>query len=249
MIVYRPLFLLQQKLIYVCETKRAYWRKRWVRARSDLVIHNGVDTQHFKDTWTIEQKAAVRGKYSFDQSDYVIGICAALRPEKAHGDLLVAVHKLKLVGINAKCLIIGDGVERHNIEQQIIELELDDDVFITGFKEDVRPLIAACNVMAIVSHSVETFSIAALESMSLGKSMVMSTIGGAREQIKPGRNGYLYRAGDIEGLAQALANLVEKDKQVKFGEKSRELVTDNFSLEKMIDRYESALTDAGVTSR
>jgi hypothetical protein len=50
-------------------------------------------------------------------------------------------------------------------------------------------------------------------------------------------------------LTQALADLVEKDKQVKFGEKSRELVTDNFSLEKMIDRYESALMDVGATSR
>jgi len=241
MFIYRPLFLLQRKLVYVCKNQKKYWRRRGLRAQSDTVIYNGVDTQYFKDIWTDQQKTTLRKKLNFGPSDYVIGICAVLRPEKAHGDLLIAVQRLQQKGINAKCLIIGDGNERQNIERKIIDLELENSVNITGFVEDVRPFIAICNVMAIVSHAVETFSIAALESMSLGKPLVMSNIGGAKEQVQSGKNGYLFQAGDIEGLAMGLTEISSTKTQLEFGNNSRKIVEDNYTLEKMINNFNDML--------
>ena len=237
----RPLLRRQSKLVYVCDEQYRYWQQNGLPTLGSVVIHNGVDTERFNDVWTTKQKTELRRKFNIDDSDYLIGICACLRPEKSHGDLLKAIKRLIDRGTPAKCLIIGDGVERGKIENQIKKLKLDSAAFITGYQEDVRRFVAACDVMTLVSKR-ETFSIAALEAMSLRKPLVMSDVGGAKEQVKPSYNGHLFNSGDIEGLTSALSDLDELEKRTIFGERSRELVKANFSLQQMVGRFEELLT-------
>ena len=195
MLVYRPLVRMSELLVYVCQGQARHWRQRGLRSRQEVVIYNGIDTQRFEDNWSTEEKLALRRNYGLEATDYVVGLCAVMRPEKAHADLLAAVARLRVQGLNVKCLLIGDGPERERIEAQINALELGNSVRITGFIQDVRPAIVACDVMVLASHAVETFSIAALEAMALGKPMVLTDIGGAREQVNHGENGLLYRVG------------------------------------------------------
>ena len=207
MLFYRPFILLADRVVYVCKNQQKYWRRRMLRARQDCVIHNGVDTDHFDMRHTELEKQQVRDRFGIGSADYLIGLCAAMRPEKAHDDLLQAIVRLRAAGLQVKCLLIGDGPERSRIEAQIAAHDLTGHVHITGFQSDVRPAIAACDVMTIVSHHVETFSIATLEAMAMGKPMVMSRIGGADEQIAHGINGYLFPKGDISALVEALTHL------------------------------------------
>lgn len=237
MLFYRPIFLASHMLVYVCETQRNYWRARGLRARRDAVIHNGIDIEHFTDRCTQQEKNRLRERYGLCAGDYVVGLCAAMRPEKAHGDLLQAVARLRSSGLQIKCLLIGDGPERPKIEAQIAAMGLAPHVRITGFIEDVRPAIAACDAMAIVSHHIETFSIAALEAMALGKPMVMSMIGGAAEQIRHGENGYLYSRGDIPALAEALHKLSDRQLCRKMGARARSIVAGRFSVQAMVGAY------------
>ncbi|MEN3363282.1 MAG: hypothetical protein V7606_556 [Burkholderiales bacterium] len=242
MLFYRPIFLASHMLVYVCESQRKYWRARALRARKDVVIHNGIDIDHFTDRYTELRKTAVRESHGFSAGDYVIGICAAMRIEKAHADLLNALARLRSAGVEAKCLLIGDGPERTEIERKIESMGLSAHVRITGFLDDVRPSVAACDVMTIVSHHVETFSIAALEAMALGKPMVMSMIGGAAEQVTDGDNGYLYARGDIASLVDALHKLHDREKCRQLGARARSLTAQRFSVKLMADAYAELFT-------
>jgi glycosyltransferase involved in cell wall biosynthesis len=237
MLFYRPIFLASHMLVYVCDSQRNYWRARGLRARSDAVIHNGIDVEHFTDRYTQEDKDRLRKNYGFCANDYLIGLCAAMRPEKAHGDLLQAVARLRNTGLEAKCLLIGDGSQRPELEKRIDAMGLAPHVRITGFIEDVRPLIAACDAMAVVSHHVETFSIAALEAMAMGRPMVMSRIGGAAEQIAHGENGYLYSRGDIDALVDALHALHDRRRCAEMGGRARSMMSRRFSVDAMADAY------------
>lgn len=241
--VYWPLLRVQHLLVYVSENQRTYWQQKYLLTHNDCVIHNGIDTNYFTDTYTHEEKLFVRQHYGFSQHDYLIGICAVLRPEKKHIDLLQAIKNLQMGGVTAKCLIIGDGVERNSIERQIAEFGLEKQVNITGFVQDVRRYVAACDVIAIVSHSVETFSIAALEAMSLGKPMIMSEIGGANELVKDGVNGYLFPAGNIQALETALLHLNNGNIRAVFGQSARETVEAHFTMDKMIAKFHQLFLD------
>ncbi len=239
--LYRQLIRSCDLLVYVSHGQRAYWLARGMRARRDVVIQNGIDTNHFTDQSSAADKLALRARFGFAGDDYVIGLCAALRREKAHGDLLQGLIRLHRRGVPAKALLIGEGVERARIEQQVRELGLESCVAITGFQQDVRPFIAACDVMTLTSHRVETFSIAALESMSLGKPIVLTRIGGAEEQVIPGENGYLYEAGDIDALADRLHKLADRAGRERMGQRAALYVRERFTTEKMINAFNEEL--------
>lgn len=239
--LYRRLVPSTDLLVYVCHGQAEQWRGQGLRARQDMVIYNGVDTQRFEDHASAEDKAVLRLRHGLTPQDYVVGLCAVMRPEKAHGDLLQALASLRRDGLPIKALLIGDGPERTAIEQQITALGLGDSVRITGLVQDVRATIAACDVMVLTSHAVETFSIAALEAMALGKPMVMTRIGGATEQVQPGENGLLYPAGDTAALAACLRQLADAPVRNRMGVRADRQVRQRFGIDRMVRSYEVAL--------
>jgi len=241
MLLNRFMFRRCALVIYVSHKQREYWRARGLRVKRDIVIQNGIDADHFTDRSTAQQKAATRAEFGFAPSDFVIGICAGLRPEKAHGDLLQALRRLRDSGVPAKVLMIGDGPRRGAIERQIAELELTGHAVIAGHRNDVRPYIACCDVMTLTSHLVETFSIAALESMALGKPMVLTRIGGAEEQIRHGTNGFLYERGDVAALAHLLRRLTAATDRLSMGAVAARDVRERFTVQRMIERFTEEL--------
>jgi glycosyltransferase involved in cell wall biosynthesis len=233
MLLYQRLFKRSDLLLYVCENQRDYWRDRGLSAAADGVVHNGIDVGYFSDQQAPAARAALRARLGFSPRDTVIGLCSSMRPEKAHGDLLEAVGLLRSQGIAAKALFIGDGPERAAIERKIAESGLREHVVITGMQADVRPYIGCCDVMTLVSHTIETFSLAALESMALGKPLVMSDIGGASEQVLHGQNGLLFEPGDIPALAGHLKALTDESVRTRMGAAARRRVRQLFTVETM----------------
>jgi glycosyltransferase involved in cell wall biosynthesis len=240
MLLYGPLLRMTRMLVYVCENQRRHWRARLLGAHADIVIYNGIDTHHFSNGYSTGQVADFRAAHALGATDYVVGLCAYMRPEKAHGDLLEAVLRVRRHGVEAKCLLIGDGPERRAIETRIAALGLGRHVVITGLVADVRLALAACDVLVFASHS-ETFSIAALEAMAMGKPVVMTDVGGASEQVVPGENGYLYPRGDIDALARYLVRLAVPDRREQLGQRACRTVSEKFSLAVMVAAYERML--------
>ncbi len=211
-------------------------------SRRNELIYNGVDTEEFGDRRSPEERGRLRSALGFSDADFVIGISALLRPEKNHVQLVDALAVLRKNGIPARALMIGDGVTRPAIEARALSLGLEGDVVITGLQPDVRPYIAACDALVLCSDA-ETFSLAALEAMALGRPVVHSDIGGAAEMIRPGENGFLFPVGDTEALVDRLARLSHRADRERMGRKARETVEARFSERAMVDRYERLLLD------
>jgi glycosyltransferase involved in cell wall biosynthesis len=240
MMLYRQIVRMTDLMVYVCRGQANHWQRLGLRARQQAVIYNGIDMNRFEDIWSAQDKSALRQQYGFKESDYVVGLCAVMRPEKAHADLLGAAAKLRAEGVDVKCLLIGDGPERARIEATIDALKLTEQARITGMIQDVRATIAACDVIVLTSHAVETFSIAALEAMALGRPMVMTDIGGAREQVEHGQNGLLYEAGDTSALASCLRTLSEAKFRHAASQKAAARVRESFDIRRMVRSYEAA---------
>lgn len=238
MAAYRPLFWSAACTVFVCEAQMRYWRRRALGSLRNAVIYNGVDTGEFCD----RGNGGRRAQLGFAATDYVIGVCALLRPEKNHLQLVQAVAALRDLGLPAKALLIGDGEMRGAIEARARELGVQHEVVITGLQQDVRPYVEACDAMVLCSHT-EAFSMAAIEAMALRKPVVHAQVGGAAEMILPGRNGFLYPAGDTRALVGKLALLSERALCERMGNRARGVVELLFSERAMVDRYERLLAE------
>ena len=240
LLIDRPFFWCAARTVYVCETQRRYWLRRGVCSRRNEVIYNGVDTGHFHNA-SLAEKLAWRKFYGISAADYLIGISAVLRPEKNHLQLVDAVAALRSMGVPARILMIGDGPMRGAVETRARELGVATYVSITGFKQEVRPFIAACDVMVLCSVAVETFSLAALEAMAMGKPVIHAKLGGAAEMITPGSNGFLFPAGNTDALVNSLFALARRSLAEQMGGVARVIVESRFSEDAMVDRYEKML--------
>lgn len=242
MLYYRPLFWTADCLVFVCEAQRRHWLRRLVGARRNEMIYNAVDLGYWRP-WSERGTAAERARLGFAANDLVIGMCASFRPEKNHLQLVEAIGALRRRGIAARALLIGDGEMRPAIEARARELGVADAVMITGFQSDVRPFIAAIDVAVLCSTAVETFSLAALEAMALGKPVVLTDIGGAAEMVLPGRNGFLFPVGDTGAFVGKLAVLADRAVSGRMGRNARLVVQALFSERTMVDRYDKVLLE------
>ena len=240
MLAERFFFVTADCLVFVCENQRRYWRKRFVFARRNEVIHNGVDPRRLASADFCGTEWVIRRQWQIAPTDYVIGMIAILRPEKNHLQLLDAIVALRRQGIPARALLVGDGPMRADIEQRARQLDIAHLVNITGLQEDVRPYIAACNVITLCSIT-EAFSLAAIEAMAMRRPVVHSEVGGAAEMIVPDHNGLLFPVGDTDAFVKALATLANPVEAKRMGENARAMVEQHFTEEAMIDRYEETL--------
>jgi glycosyltransferase involved in cell wall biosynthesis len=240
MLYYRPFFWNADCVVYVCEAQRRHWHPRLVRGRRNEVIHNGVDTDHWKPAARAD-RARTREQLGFAETDYVIGLSAVLRPEKNHVQLVEAIAMLRRRGVRARALLIGDGPTRSAVEERARALGVSGHVIITGLQRDVRPFVAAADTMVLTSFA-EALSLAALEAMAMGKPVVHSDVGGAAEIIRPGREGFLFPVGDTAALVDHLAVLARPGVRAPMGANARERVELQLSERAMVDRYEKLLT-------
>jgi glycosyltransferase involved in cell wall biosynthesis len=241
MLYYRPLFWSADCAVFVCENQRRYWRPRGVWARRNEVIYNGVDPEF----WQAKEleRATLRRALGYTEQDFVIGLSAVLRPEKNPLQLVDAVAALRRRGIPARALLIGDGEMRGAVEARARAVGVPGEVLITGLQEDVRPLVSICDAMALCSTSIETFSLAALESMALGRPVVHADLGGGAELVEPGRNGFLFPPGDTAALTERLAQLADPAARGRMGRRARETVETRFTERAMVERYEQVLLE------
>jgi glycosyltransferase involved in cell wall biosynthesis len=248
MLLARPCFWSATRTVFVCERQRRHWLWRGVGSRHNEVIYNGIDTEHFRDRSTPESRAMLRQGFGFAEGDFVIGISAVLRPEKNHSQLVDALFALRGSRLPARLLIIGDGPLRAEVEAQAAALDLADSVRVTGFVLDVRPFLAICDAMVLCSLT-ETFSLAGLEGMAMGKPLVLSDVGGAAEMVEAGVTGDLFPVGDTDALVAALAKLAEPGRAPPMGAAARRAVETRFSETTMVDRYERLLAEVCIEDR
>ena len=245
MLAYRPLFWRSACAIFVCERQRRHWLARGLFGRRNCVIYNGIDLDYWQPPNEQASARSLRHALGFADSDYVIGLSAVLRPEKNPAQLIDAVARLRAMGLPARALYIGDGPERGAVEARARALGVADRFVISGFQEDVRPFLSACDVVTLTSFT-EAFSLAAIEAMALARPVLHPAVGGAAEMIHSGQEGWLFPVGDTATLVDRLAALADPVARTRMGENARATVAARFSERAMVERYEQLLSELAI---
>jgi glycosyltransferase involved in cell wall biosynthesis len=119
--------------------------------------------------------------------------------------LVEAVAKLAARGLALQLVFAGDGEMRPQLEVAIAKHRLEGRVGITGWisGEAVRDEIVAARALVLPSFA-EGLPVVLMEAMALRRAVISTFVAGIPELVRPGENGWLVPAGDLEALCAAL---------------------------------------------
>lgn len=133
-------------------------------------------------------------------------ICVGrLSAKKAHTLLIEAAHKLAHKGFEFKLVLAGDGEIRTELEELIARYGLTKQIRITGWisSEQVREEMLAARALVLPSFS-EGLPVVIMEAMSLRRPVLATYVAGIPELVLSGENGWLFPAGSVDSLANAI---------------------------------------------
>lgn len=210
-----------------------------------FVIPNGVDTDRFRPQPPDE---AVRCQLNLPRAP-VVGIVAALRPEKDHELFLRVAARVRQAVPQAQFMIVGGGELQGQLEQSANGLGIRSAVHFLGTRSDIPELLSLVDV-SVLTSKMEASPVTILEAMACGKPCVAPRVGSIPETIVDGETGYLTPPGDEAGLAAAILRLLtDPARRSRFGQNARRRVEERYSLERMVDGYEQLIAGLHAIKR
>jgi glycosyltransferase involved in cell wall biosynthesis len=154
-------------------------------------------------------------------------IAGSLEERKGHSVLFRAMEELPG---NVRLTVAGDGPLRGELESKA-----NGRIDILGAVDDMRSLMARCDILAVPSL-LEATPYVILEAMAAGKPVVASGIFGIPEQVDDGVTGLLVPPGDEAALASALKRLSADPRfMAEMGDAGRKRYEELFTLDRSID--------------
>jgi N-acetyl-alpha-D-glucosaminyl L-malate synthase BshA len=197
------------------------------------VIHNFVDPVVYR-----------RGAYplllheQYGRDRPVLMHVSNFRPVKRVRDIIRIFAKVRRA-LPSVLVMVGDGPERVQAEEEAVDLGVQDEVFFLGKIDAVAPLLANADLFLLPSQT-ESFGLSALEALACGVPVVASRAGGIPEVVQDGVTGALREVGDVDGMADAaIAILTDRALWTEMSEAAAADARARFSTHDIVSRYEA----------
>lgn len=225
----------------ICEGLRKDIVERGIPAEKITVIPNAVDVEEFSicrpPDPVLRDRLGLTGAivvgfvgsfYAYEGLDLLIAAAAELAPELP--DLRV--------------LLVGGGPQEAALKAQVNSLGLGGKVIFTGRvpHDEVQRYYEQVHLLAYPRHSMRLTELVTplkpLEAMAQGMVFIASDVGGHRELVRDGDTGFLFRAGSVEALTQAVRSaLARRDGWGAIRERARKFVERERTWAHSVARY------------
>jgi len=141
-------------------------------------------------------------------------------------------------------VMVGDGPDRVDAQDEARRLGVDDSVHFLGKLESVAPLLAGADLFLLPSQT-ESFGLSALEALACGVPVVASRVGGLPEVVRDGETGTLLPVGDVAAMADAAVAILRDDRRWRaMSESAARDARERFALDRIVADYERLYRDA-----
>ncbi|RZB30129.1 MAG: hypothetical protein SRB1_02409 [Desulfobacteraceae bacterium Eth-SRB1] len=180
------------------------------------VVHSGVDLDRFSNTSV--DSAAMKRRLGIPDGNLVVGTTGRLTHVKGHRYLIEAAEKIVSSRPDTTFVLLGDGELSGELKSMTSMLGIEENVKFLGWRPDVAEVMSIFDIFVLPSLN-EGMGRVLVEAMALGKPIVASNVGGIRDLVVDGKNGFLVPAGDVETMVVKINNLLESmEKREKMGE-------------------------------
>ncbi len=196
------------------------------------VIYNFVDFSRFRKCNKDHFKKAIA-----PEGERILVHTSNFRKVKRVEDVVRVFAKVR-EKIPAKLLLVGDGPERHKIEELCRQLYLCEEIRFLGKQDAIEELLCIADLFLLPSEH-ESFGLAALEAMACEVPVISSNTGGLPEVNVHGKTGFLLPVGDVEAMAQCALQILESDETLAHFRKNALQQARRFDLSVILPQYEA----------
>jgi len=251
-IFYRLILHFSDYIIFQNFDDLKYFHKNsLVKKKKATVIKGwGIDTRHFSlDSIQLETSKRLRKELNLSKKTIILMIARLIK----HKGVLEYCRAAQIIKSyyegTIEFLLVGD-FDKGNpfcIEKNKLYYFIQNNIIkFLGRRDDIKELIALCDVFVLPSYYREGIPRTLIEAASMGKPIITTNAVGCKEVVEHGRNGFLIPRKDSDSLAEALEILIKNKKlREKFGKYSRQKAIKKFDkniiIEKTINLYKKLL--------
>jgi PEP-CTERM/exosortase A-associated glycosyltransferase len=207
-----------QHITCICEGLRSDIVARGNSPDKVTVIPNGVNISEFKHIDKpdpeIQQRLNLDGKF-------VVGFIGSFYALEGIDLLLRGFKKVLEQTPNLCCVIVGGGKEESLLKALVNELDLTGKVIFTGRvpHSEVERYYSIIDLLLYPRKSKRITELVTplkpLEAMAMGREFAASNVGGHRELVTHGENGFLFNADDVDAIAQTIIEAMSREPAVR----------------------------------
>lgn len=226
------------------EGRRVFESDPEIRAKI-TTIKNGMDLSRFRPPEDKAQvKRAAGARYGIDENSVVLTQVASMVPQKGNEELLRVFLGLAAGDPRLHLFLVGGDFAGTDNSQHLLkaarEAGLGDRVHLTSFVRDVVELLQFTDISLLCSRGREGLPRSVIEAMACGNPVIGTDVGGMRELIEDGANGYLVPPRDEEALRSRLEPLIrEPSARRAMGEAGLRRAREHHDLRAMMGRYQA----------
>jgi glycosyltransferase involved in cell wall biosynthesis len=206
------------------------------------VIPRGVDLKQFNPESVGQDRIRRLAKsWQIDRSKQVVMLPGRISWRKGHTWLLRALKELlrRPGHADVTCVMVGHpgakGGYANQVEKMIIELELEEKVWLVGACDDMPAAYMLADVVVVPSVGPEAFGRTSIEAQAMGRPVIATDRWGLSETIMPAATGWLVQPNDAVGLADAvdLALALPEDASARLAARARRFIERHYSIQRM----------------
>jgi len=196
------------------------------------VIYNFIDFDRFRKSDKDHFKKAIA-----PNGERILVHTSNFRKVKRVEDV-IHIFKEVYQEIPSKLLLIGDGPERHHLEELCRKIGLCHEIRFLGKQDAIEELLAIADLFLMPSE-MESFGLAALEAMACEVPVISTDVGGLPEVNIHGKTGFLSKVGDVESMAGHAINILSHDDILNEFRKNAMEQAKRFDIHEILPQYEA----------
>lgn len=215
--------------------------------RKIVLIPNGVDTDRFNPQL---DGSLIRKMYGIDENTFVVFTARHHRPVYGIEYLIRAIPYMLQRNRDVTFMIGGEGPLREYYKSLAFNLGVGKYViFPGGIPRTEIPLYHATSNVVVVPSLQEGWGLICTEALAAGKPVIVSNVGGLRDQVIDGYNGFLVPPKDPRAIAEKILYLIENPHEAhRLGSNGRKLAVEKFNIERRAERliklYEEVVAES-----